>query len=225
MTVLDLRAEQKNPPRARDGRITSATTGYAHRKVARERDPRDVDSIVLHQTACTFGPDDAAKRHRRALGIAAHATVFRDGTLVLAAPVSWYMNHGNGLNARSIGLEVEGHYAGVADDPETPRREDLASTWQSHEPTPLTDETIAAAREGIRVLVEEARAWGATIRYVLAHRQSSATRRSDPGELLWRAVVLEYAVPALGLATDPKLVVGDGRPVPREWDPAGAGKY
>jgi hypothetical protein len=39
-------------------------------------------------------------------------------------------------------------------------------------------------------------------------------------------VVEEYAFPVLGLRTRPALVLGEGRPIPVEWDAvAGVGRY
>jgi hypothetical protein len=63
------------------------------------------------------------------------------------------------------------------------------------------------------------------IEYIHAHRQSSGTRRSDPGEELWQKVVLEFAVPVLGLKTEPSRVLKDGRPIPESWDLDGSGAY
>jgi hypothetical protein len=98
--------------------------------------------------------------------------------------------------------------------------------WKKKEPTPITDGVIEAAREGVRIFLEEATSWGADIRYILAHRQYSGTRRSDPGELLWKAVALDYAVAVLGLKTLPNLRDGSGRTIPREWQSLGGiGRY
>ncbi len=198
------------------------------------RSPRDVDGIVLHQTAVEYGLTqrqvDAAggdKRlalARRGLDVACHAIAFRSGVYAATHPLEVHVNHGNGLNPRSLGLEVDGRYAGLEDDPATAAREDLKTTWGGS-PTALSELTVETARAALRWLVEAGRAAGMPISKIWAHRQSSATRRSDPGEALWRAVVLDYAVPVLGLVTEPELVVGDGRAIPRAWDPAGRAGY
>jgi hypothetical protein len=216
--ILDLRAEQRNPPRSLSGEHLAKR----HKGKVVARAPSQVDAIVIHQTACDHvGP----KRYRRALHVAAHAVAHRDGVVVLTCPPAWYMNHGNGLNARSLGLECVGLFSGLRDVDDTPQREDLDTTWQRREPTPLDDLAIETFRAGLRALVEAGRAWGAPLRYLLAHRQSSATRRSDPGEAIWRALA-PWAEAHLGLATVPALVVDDGRPIPFEWDPVvGVGRY
>lgn len=224
VAVLDLRSQQPNPPplyrgkrkhRIRNGRVVL-------------RDPKKITGVTIHQTACVFGPlNDLVVRHRRALGVACHALAFgRDRTVVLANPLRSYVYHGNGFNPDDLGLEIEGHFSGLLDDPSTtPRREDLETVWNGKEPTKITVDIIETACEALRILVELGRSEGMPIEYIRAHRQSSGTRRADPGEGMWREVVLGYAVPTLGLKTQPRRAIGTGRPVPRAWDPAGVGRY
>jgi N-acetyl-anhydromuramyl-L-alanine amidase AmpD len=225
--VLDWRARQPNPPPLVRGE-------RKHRLVSKrvfERDPRTIDGIVLHQTACTFGPvDNEQKRHERAFGVACHALAFRDMHVVLPNPLPWLVWHGNGLNDRSLGVEAEGRLPGRRDDPSTAPREDLESTWGGS-PDDVTEALVAATRRAIRELCERMfEEHGQTLKYVWAHRQSSGTRRSDPGEELWSRVVLEYAVKVLGLKCEPALALpsksGPGRPIPKVWDPtSGVGRY
>lgn len=232
VTILDTAAAQPDPPPrlVRDGKPRYHATPHAGRVLV--RDPAGVDGICVHQTACTFGPaGDIARRHDRAHDVPIHALAFRDGTLALPYPPSWYLFHGNGWNARSLGLEIEGRYAGVEhDDASRPAvradadSNDLRATWRRTDDE-LDDVTIATARRGIRELVERGRAAGMPIRYVWAHRQSSASRRADPGSAIWRHVVLDYAVAVLGLETQIDVTLGDGARIPREWDPAASAKY
>lgn len=242
-TILDLLAEQPNPPPLVRGKRKVRTRWQPSREQDRdlrprpggiyvvERNPEDVDTIVVHQTACTFGKaPDQPTRHHRALRVACHNLAFSDGVVVRANPLPWYVNHGNGFNARSLGLEIEGSFPGLLDDPDTPTREDLATHWgDDANITPLTDLLVETACLAIGDLVKRAGEWGAEIRYIVAHRQSSSTRRSDPGEEIWRRVVLGWAVPELGLQTQPALALGRGRkagrPIPEAWDPDGVGGY
>jgi len=149
---------------------------------------------------------------------------FRAGYFVAAHPLRAYVNHGNRFNASSLGLEIDGRYPGLMDDPETAAREDLRTTWGG-EPTTLTDETVRAACAALGWLVTEGRAEGMPIEYVVAHRQSSDTRRSDPGEEIWRRVVLDFAVAELGLTPIRDSKWREGSPIPIEWDPDGIGSY
>lgn len=215
--VFDLRAEASDPhPKSRKS---------ASGKTVR-RPPHQIDSIVLHQTAVKFArpssdPSDLGLA-RRALRVACHGMAF-DGIFALAAPLDMHIYHGDGFNGRSLGLEVDGNYPGLIGGRST----------NKHPLTPVTEGTILAAREGMRLLVERALEIGAVIRYVYAHRQGDSWRRADPGEELWRKVVLEYAVPVLKLRTRPALSIPDpqgdpsrhGMPIPKRWDPDGVGDY
>lgn len=215
--IVDLRGEQPNPPPLYNGKRKH---WIANGKVV-TRPPETVDAIVLHQTACVFGKAaHQPSRHHRALGVACHALAFNDGVVVLPNPLTWWVHHGNGFNSRSLGLEVECNARGLANDPKT----------VSGLEVPPTPEAIAAGREAIATLVKLARDEGMPIKYILAHRQSSPTRRSDPGEQLWKALVVDYAVPVLGLVTQPELVMTDrkgrpGRSLPPQWDPGGVRAY
>lgn len=215
--ILDLRSEQTDP--APKSKIVHGHTVM--------RAPHTVTGICIHQTACTYGVSQAQINaaggdrdlalHRRALNVACHAMAFMDGTLVLTNEMQSYINASNGLNASCLALEIEGRYPGLVNDP-------IGTTWGG-DPTPLTGTTVAAAQEGVRKLVQLGRAAGMPIQFIYTHRQSSETRRSDCGEALWRNVVLDFAVPVLGLKTAPTMTVGSGRPIPEEWDPSGVGHY
>lgn len=184
-----------------------------------------IDSICLHQTAVAFGASSAQIKAaggdrdlalaRRGLDVACHAIAF-EGCYAAVAPLAWHVNHGNGWNARSLGLEVDGLYAGLQSDPKT--------IWGGKPPTALTPHRIESARAALRWLVEAGRAAGMPIKRIVAHRQSSATRRSDPGQELWRELAL-WAADELDVETAPADVLGDGRPVPSSWDPRGVGRY
>jgi hypothetical protein len=63
------------------------------------------------------------------------------------------------------------------------------------------------------------------IEYLYAHRQSSGQKPSDPGYEIWQQVVLEYGVSVLGLKTKNEYVVGDGKPIPKDWDENSKARY
>lgn len=176
------------------------------------REPLAVDSICLHQMACTLGASTAAiqaakgdkdlARHRRALNVHAHVSAFIDGTIVLAYPLRAYVYHGNGSNLRSIGIECEGLYNGLPGNP-------------GAEPS---DALIEAARLACTTVVSEAAKEGVKIRHVLAHRQYAASRRADPGWAIWQKVAIEHCERVLGLTPLPTLTDRDGRAIPTAWD-------
>ena len=196
--------------------------GPTHKGALIRRRPERVDAVVLHQTACVYGlkaGKDA--RNARALEIPAHALAFRDGTAVFAHPLETYLYHANSANARSLGLEIEGRYPGSPDDPRTPVREDAVRG----EPTPVTELVVETACFALSELVRRGRALGMPLRYLLAHRQYSASRRADPGWELWARVALAMAGP-LDLLTMPEWAEGGGKPIPVSWDALdGHGRY
>ena len=215
-TLLDLREQQVNPfPRKKssDGKVINTSKVVAGKTV--ERDPKKVTGIGIHQTACTFGPsNDRPKAHRRALGIPAHVTAFRDGVYVAAAPLTWYLYHGNDLNEFSLGLECEGVYPGLVG----------GKAWGG-DPTPLDPVAIDTFRAALKWLVDEGRKAGMPIEFIWGHRQANGQKPSDPGEGIWKHVVVEYGCTQLGLKTQPEKFWRDGKTIPPQWDPRGVGKY
>ncbi|HVI00877.1 MAG TPA: N-acetylmuramoyl-L-alanine amidase [Enhygromyxa sp.] len=214
--VYDLRSEQTDPhPKSKRDRYGKTIV----------RAPAAIDSIVLHQTGVEFDPPRGRTERidlaRRALDVACHAMAFRAGFLVLPVEPLWYVHHASRLNTRSLGLEVDGNYPGLVG------RKPMRGS-----PTALSEETVAAARAGVRLLLELGRAAGCEIKYIYAHRQCDSWRAADPGQGLWQRVVLEYAVPELGLETRPRETFSHpegqrrhGYPVPVLWDPDGEGRY
>jgi hypothetical protein len=221
--VYDLRAERD----WRAGKVGKAGNG------PRLTPPKT--GVMLHQTAVEFGVSakqlDAAKGDRalalarRALSIGAHVTMFGEHAehpplIVLAAPFGWEVWHGNRANPETLGVEVSGRYEGVEG-----RRPTLwLPAGAKGGPTEPTPADIAGWREGLAYVVDLARDDGHPLARLYAHRQSSATRRSDPGSLLWRELGL-WAETSLGLTADLSRTWADGRPVPREWDERATAAY
>jgi len=216
LKVIDLSAEQTDfldydPPHHK-----LVLDKLTKKQAVAVRKPQSIDGIVVHQTATAFGTtpnqvqaaggDRVLAKHRRALGVAAHMTAFDTGFAVLAHPLLWYVYHGNALNARSLGLEIEGSFPGeVGAGPEK-----------------LVGPLLQAAKDGLAYLVLEGRRAGMPIRFIWAHRQSSQTRPNDPGEEIWRKIVLNYAERELGLISQPDLVMG-GKSIPDVWKKSGGG--
>ena len=179
------------------------------------RDPKTITGIVLHQTGIEYdvskgqvakaGGDRHRALHNRGLGVHAHMAVFsgkRAGVkcnhALVVNPLPWYVHHGDKLNSRSLGIEVEGNLP--------------------MEDTGVVDPAlIKAAREGIKYLVREGRRQGMPIKYIWAHRQANPDRPRCPGGELWKKLVLEYAVPVLGLEIQPDLTVSGGRSIKESW--------
>lgn len=229
---IDMRAEQE--PAHRKTRVRNGKTV--------QRDPIAITGICLHQTAVRYGVSEQQLRlaggnkqkalARRSLNVACHAIAFRDGFFAVPHQLTSYVLHANGLNAYTLGLEIDGRYPGLVDNPDTvPRREDLETVWGG-DPDTVTDTIVQTACAALHWLVTEGRAMGMPITSIYAHRQSSATRRSDPGQALWSRVAESFAIPVLGLKAHYALALphsgrkkGMGRPIPRDWARDGVGKY
>lgn len=206
--VVDLTSEQADPPvnDPPDHKLVRGKTRALDRVY--HRPVNSVDGVVLHQTATPFGVTKAAvkaaggdeklAKHRRALKVAAHMTAFSTGYAVLAHPLPWYVFHANTLNARSVGIEVEGLFPGAMGKPL------------------MSAELVRASRAGLEFLVKKGRELGMPLKWIWAHRQSSLTRPDDPGQEIWQKVVLEFAISVLGLVPQYDFVSG-GRPVPPDW--------
>jgi hypothetical protein len=207
MNIVDLTHEQVDPPKYKPPKHLIQKGRVVKRSVY------EVDTIVVHQTAVVFGVlpravkeaggDRNMAKHRRALQVASHLTAFDTGFAVVGCPLSWYVYNCNKLNSRSLGLEIEGVYPALL----TAKSKEL-----------FTGLIEQASRDAIDYMVIEGKKLGMPIQYIAAHRQSSADRRGDPGEEIWKKLVLGYAVPRHGLIVKPTAVWGDGRPLPQEWD-------
>lgn len=178
-----------------------------------------ISGITLHQTACLIGAPAM-----RWAGVHAHLGVPRDGSIVHIYDFTDRVNHGHNFNAGDVGIEIDGYYAGVEGD--------LRTFWRPKEdpgrmPLELTPETILGARRAVEFVVEQVAAHGGAVRWIHAHRQSSAMRQSDPGSAIWKAVGI-WAQTELGLSDagdtfGPGGTIGDGLAIPEAWDPARVG--
>lgn len=211
MHVIDLRDRLPDPPPLVSYRKKDGSTGRRRRYRVVEGEvikrPREsIDTIVLHQAACLFGKDHES----RALRVPADMLIYRDQRIVLPKPLTWYANHANRYNARSLGIEVEGVYLGAPRSKERRR-------------TPVTAELLEAIEYGIPLLVELALNEGIVLKHYRAHRQSSRTRRGDPGYELWPTMA--RACESAGLTCDMSETVGSGRPIPAVWDERAHAQY
>lgn len=208
LSVVDLTKEQPDPPDFDPPHHKIVYNPLVRRKTVLQRSLSTIDGIVLHQTGTPFGTsaaqvkdaggDVVLAKHRRALNVSAHMTAFDTGFAVLAHPLDWYVYHGNSLNARSIGIEIEGLFPQL-----TGKKEQL------------TGKLLTAAQDGIEYVVREGRRRGMPLRFVWAHRQASMTRDDDPGQEIWQKLALGFCA-SLGLHPQHDLVMG-GKVVPDAW--------
>ncbi len=192
-----------------------------------ERAWRDIDSVVFHQTAARMGEDpkrwsNHAFKHPKTgqivrSALKAHVGVTEQGKILQIHPWRTFGWHAQRLSSRSIGIEVSGTFEGVIGQ---------RSTWWRPPGVSQPDQGPSAAQVEstkalVRYLAGLLKSKGAQLRYAWAHRQSSSDRRSDPGEAVWKQIVLPISA-ELGLTT-PRQTFGDGLPVPESWDPTQTG--
>lgn len=186
------------------------------------RDPSTITGLVLHQTGTMLpitarqirrsGGDRVLAKARRMARMPVHGAASACGLAVLTRPLESYLYAANGFNETTLSIEFEGRYPGL-DDGSVP------------------SSLICAGVELIREIVREGRALGMPLEWFYAHRQSSPSRRADPGEQLWRMMkpVAESfgltSVPELRLRSTSKKAPGLGRAIPEDWDADGVGRY
>lgn len=190
----------------------------------------EITGITLHQTACVIG-----EKPSRWHNVACHIAITREGQILFNNDFIKKVWHGNGFNDTTIGFEIDGHFAGLESlNEKTGEWEpDLKSYWRpksrpDRQPLSITPEQVEACKVAIRWckrVVDEA---GGNLEYLVAHRQSSPSRISDPGEKTWNLVALPM-MEELGLTDGgPDFYILDskkraGKPIPEAWNPAHVG--
>jgi hypothetical protein len=174
----------------------------------------NIDTIVLHQTACLL-PTQASWRP-----VPIHIGIPRSpgylGKFFQLHPLVAYLYHANSLNAPSVGLEIEGNFCGL---------DGRKDTWWSPGGGPhrLEEGQVEGARAAIAWIMREAIAGGGAIRKIQAHRQSSGNRRGDPGEAIWKAIGV-WAIDTLKLTDGGDFKTGTGYTLPDQWTGKGNGR-
>lgn len=180
-----------------------------------------VTGWCLHQTACNLS---ASRDDARCDAVGAHFVVYPDGRIFWLHALNRVIVHGNAWNARTIGIEIDGLFAGVEgdaktvwDDPSTPWHEKAGS---------VTPAQIAATMQLIRWGTSEVTRQGGKVTALVAHRQASGTRRNDPGSKVWQQIALPLAQELNLSDGGPGFKLNDGYAIPEAWNPAYKGiKY
>lgn len=184
----------------------------------------EVKGWCLHQTACHLG---ASKDPARCDGIGAHFVVYQDGRVFWLHDLDRKIIHGNGFNNQTIGIEIDGLFAGVEGDPTTVW--DDPSTPSHEQAMTLTPAQTAAVKQLIRWTHAEIRRHDCQPTVIVAHRQASGDRRNDPGSKVWQDIAMPMLAELHLSDGGPGFAIQDaqgGRPIPQAWDPSRLGiKY
>lgn len=197
-------------------KLYDITEQHGGKKRKRKRSWKDVKGITLHQTATNFGGN--VMRYKN---ISAHVGVTPDGKGVLMNPIEWVVYHGNAFNSKDVGIEIDGHFAGIEGNLKTYWR---PKSQPDRQPMSVSEAQVNATLAIINWIIKTVADHGGKIEYIHAHRQSSKSRTSDPGSKVWQTIALE-AKKRWGLVDGgPKFKLG-GHPIPREWDPSYTASY
>lgn len=170
-----------------------------------------ITAVVLHQTATKIGEKPASWH-----GVPIHFGITRAGKIIQLYDLTEVCNHANGLNRPSVGIEIDGWYAGIEGRPETLWQPKNLST--PRQPMNFPTAQAEAAMTIVQWIVNAVAANGGRVTHIHPHRQSSKDRQSDPGSLIWQTVGL-WAQNTLGLSDGgAAFTVGNGRTIPEAWD-------
>jgi hypothetical protein len=195
-----------------------ATPTYEGRRYTPDVRPiGDVWGWCLHQTAVLYGDEPPSRNDTTG----AHFVIRRDphATILWLHDLDLELWAANRFNSRTISIEVEARACGVEGDPRT--------LWQPH--LGVAEATDAQLRQLERLVH-----WGDGLirdlggepRVLVAHRQSSRTRRNDPGSRIWSVAMRLQAALGLHDGGEPgrgPASVGTGRPIPTSWNPTRGG--
>lgn len=147
-----------------------------------------------------------------------HISVLTNGRIQLTNPLNWYIGVSGELSGSTIGIEFEGNFPGVSGKAETVWNEGSALNH-------LTDAQIKASEYLFAWLNFQFKVNGGKWEYVYAHRQSSAERRADPGSEIWQKIGMKWIKWLGGSDGGPEFKVGDGYPIPKDWNPDYPSEY
>lgn len=190
---------------------TLDATPLTHHTSHRHRDLAEIDCVMLHSTGCRMPEyENVPAAWDR---VHAHAGITHAGHIVLLQPWTLLIYHGTRLHGRTVGIEVAGNREGILGQDST--------RWHGGGgPHALTEGQLSAAVVLGQMLREQLPSW----RNVIAHRQTDGDREADPGAEVWQKIALpwrqNYKLGDLNGAA-----FGQGRRIPREWDPEKRARY
>lgn len=173
-----------------------------------DRDIELVTGVCLHQAAVDLG--EHVERYDNG---GAHVFVTRGGKWIWLHDWDRKVAAANGWNNGTISIEVSGMYCGVDGK--------LSTFWKPYPgamPQVVTPQSMETLKQGIRWINADLAARGSKLKVIVAHRQASATRQGDPGEGTWKGAALPM-IAELELTDVGHVTLGDGNPIPFEWNP------
>ena len=195
-----------------------------------KRNWRDIYAIMVHHTGYENKEERIAESSRTASNY--HFIIARSGKVYMANHPQLMIWHGHGLSQHSIGIEIDGNFAGLMNDPTHGGKPYFWTGGKSSAPSIPTNAQLDALDTLVRELADMLKKNGTSLKYIYAHRQSAASRESDAGQIVWQHAVLKLQS-ELGLQkttetftyTSGERGEGGGNPIPKEWDPAAKSSF
>jgi hypothetical protein len=187
---------------------------HPHPKLYKCPRPWDgITGVTLHQTGCSM-PSRPSGWDR----LNAHIGITQEGLCILVNDPRDWIWHAQGLSKQTIGIEIEGNYAGITGHHKT--------LWKGGGgPAHLNPKMMAAMDRAFAWLQNEFEQHGQKWEHVFAHRQSAPSRIADPGQEIWQAVAIPWMTKLGAFDGGPTFRRGSGRPIPKEWDIARPSRY
>jgi len=199
-----------------DARIIDLTAKANKSLRKKMRDPKTVDTLVLHQMACCFKVKDPLTRFLK--NMAPHFAILADGRILQLHPTQALTWASNGFNTNSVAVEFAGNFPSTKGKWWLDRKylqtltKAQAEAYIKANQNRVTPEQIEAGRYLIKHLI---RTMG--LKKVVSHRQSSNTRENDPGPDIWYHVG-QWAIENLGVSDGGSgYKVGTGAAIPDIW--------
>jgi hypothetical protein len=172
----------------------------------------DVDASTVIQHGFVIPEDEEGKSklaerialHERFWKVPYHFVGLKNGDVLYNNEVTSYTWHGNLANKSTLGVAIEGHFPGLEKN-------------RAPKHTVADQFFLDTMHACLRLSVLKSRELGCPIGDCTAHRVYSSSRVGDPGELIWKEVVIP-AIERYNLKVDYDRVVKSGRQIPREWD-------
>lgn len=175
----------------------------------------EISGITFHQTGCNMPqkPDGWSRLN-------AHIGITQEGKCILVNDFTDMIWHAQKLSRYTIGIEIEGNFRGI--------RNRASTLWKGGGgPHYLNYAMKMALDEAFEIIKSEFKKNNQEWTNIYAHRQSSKSRRADPGSEIWDDVAMQWGE-RLGLKYmdgGPDWRTTKGLVIPKTWNPKYKGKY
>ena len=156
----------------------------------------------------------------KSVSLKTHFGIPYSGKILQIHPLDVWGWSAQRASRKTFSIEIGGFFEGIFGDPTT--RPGGPASWKTQTPTPAQ---IEAAKNLVRWLYAYFKKLGLTLKFVFGHRQFTNDRTPDPGDVVWRLIVLPLCA-ELGMTDGGEgYVEGKGQKIPYDWNPAYSAGY